>query len=243
MNKGFTLAEVLITIGVIGIVAAMTMPVLVGNYQKKQNIVTLKKAYAEMSQALTLAQIDNGMMEDWDLKDFESPQERISFFCKNYIYPYVSVVKICEPTSQYCFVEEVKGLNGSNVTLNSQGYVSFITKSGYSVLFWIHGDGTGGHFIIDTNGPYKQPNTYGKDIFRFLVTFKASSDTYVDTREYNRGLRAYGLINGVTRDDLLGNGDNPSLSNTDGCDKSKKGEYCAALLIFDNWEIKNDYPW
>ncbi len=35
MKNGFTLAEVLITLGIIGIVAAMTMPALIANYQKK----------------------------------------------------------------------------------------------------------------------------------------------------------------------------------------------------------------
>lgn len=35
-NSGFTLSEVLITLGIIGIVAAMTMPVLTGKYQEKQ---------------------------------------------------------------------------------------------------------------------------------------------------------------------------------------------------------------
>ena len=42
---GFTLAEVLITLGIIGVVAALTMPVLVANYSKKADVAKLKKAY------------------------------------------------------------------------------------------------------------------------------------------------------------------------------------------------------
>ncbi len=45
MKKAFTLAEVLITLGVIGVVAAMTMPSLVANYQKKVWVNQLKKLY------------------------------------------------------------------------------------------------------------------------------------------------------------------------------------------------------
>ena len=50
MKKAFTLAEVLITLGIIGIVAAMTLPTLIGKYQKKQTVTQLKKSYTEISQ-------------------------------------------------------------------------------------------------------------------------------------------------------------------------------------------------
>lgn len=44
-NKvAFTLAEVLITLGIIGVVAAMTLPTLIANYQKRQTVVQLKKS-------------------------------------------------------------------------------------------------------------------------------------------------------------------------------------------------------
>ena len=51
MKKAFTLAEVLITLGVIGVVAAMTMPSLVANYQKKVWVNQLKKTVSVMNQA------------------------------------------------------------------------------------------------------------------------------------------------------------------------------------------------
>ena len=46
--KAFTLAEVLITLGIIGIVAAMTLPILIGKYQKMQTATQLKKAYKRL---------------------------------------------------------------------------------------------------------------------------------------------------------------------------------------------------
>ena len=52
MKKGFTLAEVLITLGIIGVVAALTMPTLMSNYRKHQTVTQLKKAYSEISQAI-----------------------------------------------------------------------------------------------------------------------------------------------------------------------------------------------
>ena len=58
MKNGFTLAEVLITLGIIGIVAAMTLPALVGKYQKKVTVTRLKKFYSTMQQAIQLAEKD-----------------------------------------------------------------------------------------------------------------------------------------------------------------------------------------
>lgn len=56
MKKGFTLAEVLITLGIIGVVAAMTMPSLIQNYRKKEATTRIKKFYSMMSQAVLLQQ-------------------------------------------------------------------------------------------------------------------------------------------------------------------------------------------
>jgi len=49
MKKGFTLSEVLITLGVIGIVAAMTLPVLIGRWQEKITVTKLEHAYSLLS--------------------------------------------------------------------------------------------------------------------------------------------------------------------------------------------------
>lgn len=51
MNKAFTLSETLITLGIIGVVAALTMPAVITNYQKKQTSAQLKKAYSTFAQA------------------------------------------------------------------------------------------------------------------------------------------------------------------------------------------------
>lgn len=55
-NKGFTIAEVLITLGIIGIVAAMTFPSMLGNYRKKVVGNKLKVTYSMISQALQKVQ-------------------------------------------------------------------------------------------------------------------------------------------------------------------------------------------
>ena len=60
MNKdlkekfGFTLAEVLITLGIIGIVSAITIPTLINNYKEKVRNNQSKKVYATLNQALRM---------------------------------------------------------------------------------------------------------------------------------------------------------------------------------------------
>ncbi len=64
MKKGFTLAEVLITLGIIGIIAAVTMPALIENHQKKATAVKLARFYTIMSQAVLRWQSDDGIIPD-----------------------------------------------------------------------------------------------------------------------------------------------------------------------------------
>ncbi len=66
-KTAFTLAEVLITLGVIGVVAAMTIPTLVNSYHEKQRITQLKKAYSVLNQAFTMAVADYGTPDNWGL--------------------------------------------------------------------------------------------------------------------------------------------------------------------------------
>lgn len=51
MKKAFTLAEVLITLGIIGVVASMTLPALIQKNNEKQIVVRLKKLYSMLQQA------------------------------------------------------------------------------------------------------------------------------------------------------------------------------------------------
>src|SRR5574344_2338759 len=65
-KSAFTLAEVLITLGIIGVVAALTIPTLMSNYKKSVVETRLLKFYSSINQAIALSEIDNGPREDWD---------------------------------------------------------------------------------------------------------------------------------------------------------------------------------
>ena len=69
LNKrklAFTLAEVLITLGIIGVVAAITLPTMIAKSKKRVVETQLKEYYSMMNQAFKLAENDYGDMGGWD---------------------------------------------------------------------------------------------------------------------------------------------------------------------------------
>ncbi len=85
-HSAFTLAEVLITLGIIGVVAVMTMPALIQNYKKAETSSRLKKFYSTMEQAIKLSELDNNEATTWTKP--ESANVEKDFFFK-YIAPYM----------------------------------------------------------------------------------------------------------------------------------------------------------
>ena len=85
--KAFTLAEVLITLGIIGVVAAMTIPSLVSDISRKQHLTAFKKKYAEIVEAVKLSTIDNLAPSKWnyDLEDDD--------FFAAYLAPYLKTTR------------------------------------------------------------------------------------------------------------------------------------------------------
>lgn len=65
----FTLAEVLITLGIIGVVAALTIPSLVAKHKEKVVATKVKTFYSQFSQAYLMAINDNGTIDNWGLKN------------------------------------------------------------------------------------------------------------------------------------------------------------------------------
>lgn len=55
----------MVTLGIIGVVAALTIPMLIDNYEKKKTVAILKKSYSELNQALMMAERDNGDISNY----------------------------------------------------------------------------------------------------------------------------------------------------------------------------------
>ena len=87
----FTLAEVLITLGIIGVVAALTMPSLIANHTKSVVEARLEKFYSSMNQAIRMAELDYGPRETW-FEDNNDPALQEAWI-KKYIVPYMNIIK------------------------------------------------------------------------------------------------------------------------------------------------------
>lgn len=99
-NRAFTLAEVLITLGIIGIVSALVLPSKIEDYQKRKTAIAVKKAYVELNQVLEMSMKDHGDPSTWD---YQTAGELVPWV-QTYIEPYVKVVKsgTCPGGNQQC---------------------------------------------------------------------------------------------------------------------------------------------
>ena len=87
-KRGFTLAEVLITLGIIGVVAAMTIPTLMSTFAKQRTETQLKAFYSRINQTIKMSIADNGDPDGWVEEKAYSYNEQVDFL-KQYIFPYM----------------------------------------------------------------------------------------------------------------------------------------------------------
>ena len=99
-KSAFTLAEVLITLGIIGVVAALTLPSLITNYRKQVIETRLSKFYTTMNQAVLNSQIENGDFRDWELSSEKNLYD-------DYLKKYLKTVKVKKLNSrQYIYLPD-----------------------------------------------------------------------------------------------------------------------------------------
>ena len=184
--NAFTLAEVLITLGVIGVVAAVTMPTLIANHREKQTVAQLKKVMSVFDQAIKLTSVTEGDIADWQ---YETEQPALELYEK--IKPNLKLIRDCGITP-YCICPNCKNNSlrydyGDSTTTgnfnNSPNFPSGILADGST--FWIESVSKDctfdageskplkhvcGGISYDINGPEKGPNSCGHDFFYFWIT-------------------------------------------------------------------------
>ena len=155
-TSGFTLAEVLITLGIIGIVAAMTIPSLINNSQEAQYKSAYKKAYSVANQALKKAEADNNLVEYYDSNDS-------AYAIWDALKSNFKVVKYCNNANN----DQCWNMNGEQVEsgLPEKGTEGFVDASGMSWVMRcprVSASTCGNILYVDTNG-WSAPNKFGKD--------------------------------------------------------------------------------
>ena len=225
-RAAFTLAEVLITLGIIGVVAALTLPTVIQNYQKQVTVNKLKKAYSALGQIAQKSLADNDVV--YFTEETVATQKSVKEFFDTYWLPYFNGANVdISPSGPWqgsniaYKYKNGRTYNTSIYTNYSAGRIFFSTPDGvtYFILLTKWGEHWTPMFnpkqevVVDING-IKSPNVFGKDLFRFWIDFK----------------------DGIVRTDLYSNTTAEINSN---CNSS--GTACAAKIMQDGWKIT--YPW
>lgn len=197
-QNGFTLAEILITIGIIGVIAAITLPVLIADKRAKELETALKKNASVLQQTISMVMLNVGIEP--------SPQNLASRELKNKIKPYLNVLKDCGYGTEFASCvpntgyESNKDAKNTYKTYNKSKNVSYSMLDDGQLLL-IDGsllliENSNPEFeqvliSVDVNGAAKAPNVWGQDLFTFeltktgkLMPMGAVGTAYTDDKTY-----------------------------------------------------------
>jgi len=170
--KAFTLAETLITLAIIGFIAAITIPSLVNHLNNSQYKTAYKKAVSIASQAMKKGTADNLFKSRTSYYDHVANYENWNVFKS-----YFNVTKDCNNNNNSQYWNH-SGEKSNSTPVDDQPH-AFIDSSG---MAWsMRGPNTSSvgdtsYILVDTNG-FKGPNKYGKDRFVLLFGDKENKST------------------------------------------------------------------
>ena len=158
--NAFTLAEVLVTLGIIGVVSAMTIPTLMQNHQRTVYVTQLHKVYNETSQAMEMTITDSNAVS---LRESKLRRNGIENFLKTYF----KTTKTCDTNNLTdCLADTYTNMNGTTIRVRNSisvgGYCADIPSGAVVCL-----SDTGMYTVLtDVNGK-AGPNILGRDLFSF----------------------------------------------------------------------------
>ncbi len=235
-HAAFTLAEVLITLGIIGVVAAMTIPTLVANYKKKVVETRLVKVYSTFNQAIKMSEAEHGPLTTWDAieETIEYDDENQSYIITEsnivdwydkYIAPYIKTAKVDKNnTTSKDKKIKVWMPDGSLVLISGNSWLVYPNANDYSES----------EFGEDTGLTDRDKNGCGTKYFTFYFNPRTTSNKEY---HYGKGLEPYLNYWDGTLEMLLND-------NSLGCKEEVTNEraYCTQLIRMNNWKIPDDYP-
>jgi len=223
---------VLITLAIIGIIAAITIPSIVANHKKRTLETQFAKTYRTITQAVNLAVAEYGDISGWDWKTQYSTDE-MDDFVKKYFAPYLNIVKFCSADNSVneCFDSNIrhKQPNGNlEANPNTRRTTKVLLADGSAIQFYFIGNALNGRTLaaeFDINGS-KKPNAVGRDFFYFGF--------YPKTGEVLPG----GIISGAF-DEEIGDFPRYTREETDeAClDTAGAGWSCAAKIVQDGFKM------
>lgn len=212
MKNAFTLAEVLITLGIIGVVAAMTLPALITSNRNKQLETGVKRSYSLIQQALDMYQTETGerLKADGSLAHLEFAPALKKYFkvvkdC-GYAYSNPENLKGCVPVRSDSSAGLYKTFNGkADMNMWVLDDIQYILNDG-SILFFENANAslTQLYISVDVNGFNKRPNRLGQDLFIFqldengkLLPMGVKNSDYYDVNDGYCSLTSSNNMNGA----------------------------------------------
>ncbi len=180
-KRAFTLAEVLATLVIIGIVAAMTVPTLIAKMQRKELEARFKTSVSILSDVIARMSLDNPNLNDSYCKT-GALQDKVGVvfipdFAKHVKYRKINLTMNTGNLSNFGYPQRTYFLTANNEQWFNTGFHNngaIMLENGMIVFSsgcaW-NGFGTNEHteFMVDTNG-YKGPNRVGYDVFYFQIS-------------------------------------------------------------------------
>ena len=194
----FTLAETLIVMGIIGVVAALTLPNLNSSTGDKEKVARVKKIYQNLNDAFGRATAVYGPYNTWFINDTTLEQKNKRFGER--MTEFMKVSKSCGVNSGGCSANNYKYLYGENApALNDRNMYTFILADGMNVGI------NRPSIYVDIDGANKGPNTFGKDVFAFYVV-KSELGPYcydADDEEFFASFEESNIIAGLCASDWI----------------------------------------
>ncbi|MDR1167384.1 MAG: type II secretion system GspH family protein [Heliobacteriaceae bacterium] len=240
MKKAFTLAEVLITLTVIGIVAALTMPGLVQNYRKKVWVTQLQKTVNVWENGMKLIMATDGVNR---LSDTEFAAAYFdNYYSSNaldILKEYFNITKtIVDVYTQEHYFYTLAGVDDATGTQSSSGLNTFYTSDGAQFGYHLRAaSGTQpiGILTIDVNGNQK-PNTFGRDAFWFFIDDRTGGLIPFGSKR-SEEIDASNVTSLLYTSDGVNTYWNKNAQASGICSKTGYGNTCAARIIDDGWKM------
>lgn len=235
MNKhlflGFSLTEVLIAMTVIGIISAITVPVVIGHYQKQSLLSLIQKNYSDMEQNLTILQTENYSKGLYHSILNQKEGKTVENTAGQFLTEYYKVKKDCGTTAQPCFAAAYRDISTGTATNFSCAGYTISTNNGTAIC------------IIPANiakeikeGETEETET--KNPAKVFIDINGTEDPNISGRD----LFTFNIYEDFTIDEV-----DPTLSSSDKtakrtevaakCITSKIGEGCLSRLLNDNWKM------
>ncbi|MBR1460028.1 prepilin-type N-terminal cleavage/methylation domain-containing protein [bacterium] len=172
MKKAFTLAEVLITLTIVGTIAALTVPQVIQDYKYKLYTTQLKKVYAEVSEAVETAKTNENTDHFYQTKAFSETSNAdvgAQFFLTNY-FAHIDADTAANLASPAEGDLQFTSMDDAVIESNLIGGIGYCIKTKSSSIICANYDEGGVlNVVTDVNGLKNPPNTAGRDIFSMHI--------------------------------------------------------------------------